>query len=362
MQGATYSSDTSGTPVVDYLSRSPDGWFLTLMGYATNLNYGAQLSAAASSVVPRAGGTVNGAGGFVRNVTTTTKFSGSVTRGFVTDGANNFWGGGGNSGTVYFGFGSPAADVQTGTPNTRAMNIFNGNLYFGEANADPKAGLYRISGLPTGAAAADLIIERAATDASIGNPPVGAANGIQDFAISADGAVIYIADDRSITNGLTGGIEKWVDGGGYYVFSYRLNTDLTKGLRSLAVDWSGANPVIYAITVSASNTNSLVKVTDTDSTAPFTTLAVSAPNHLFRGVKFGPKTPSMKLGISSTGPGAFAFDFYGVPTVNYVLQRSCNNLSSWADLSTNTAAANTGLTQFTDTPGCAPAYYRVRQE
>ena len=360
VQAATFSTDSTGTPVVDYLSRSPDGWFVALMGYATNLNYGAQLGASASTVVPRAGGTVNGAGGFVRNVTTTTRFSGTVARGFVTDGADNFWGGGGNSGTVYLGLGAPAADVQTGTSNTRAMEIFNGNIYFSEANADPKPGLYKITGLPTGTATADLVIERASTDASLGNPPAGAPNGIQDFAISSDGSVIYIADDRSITNGLTGGIEKWIDGGGYYVFSYRLNTDLTKGLRSLAVDWSGANPVIYAVTMSASSTNAVVKVADTGASAPFTTVAVSAPNQLLRAVKFGPKTPAMTLAISSSSLGVFTLDFSGVPNASCVLQRSCNNLASWVDVVTNTAAANTGAAQFTDTPGCAPAYYRVR--
>lgn len=364
VQAATYSTDSGvgGTAVVDYLSRSPDGWFVALMGYATNLNYGAQLSASASTVVPRGGGTVNGLGGFVRNVTTTTKFSSTTTRGFVTDGQNNFWGGAGNGGTVYLGLGSPSANVQTVSAATRAMNIYNGNIYFGLGNADPKSGLYRITGLPTGTAPADLIIERATTDASIGNPPAGSLNGIQDFAISSDGSVIYIADDRSITNGLTGGIEKWTDSGGYYVFSYRLNTDLAKGLRSLAVDWSGANPVLYATTVSASSTNALVKVADTGASAPFTTVAVSAPNHLFRGVKFGPKTPAMTLAISSSSPGVYTLDFSGVPNASCVLQRSCNDLASWLDVATNTAAANTGAAQFTDTPGCAPAYYRVRQE
>ncbi len=358
---------TSSDATFDALTRSPDGWFLAVAGYATNLNFGASLNAAASTVVPRAGGTINGLGGFIRNVTTTTKFSASVIRSFVTDGTNNFWGGAGNSGTPYFGFGSPEDDVQTTIDNTRVMNIFNGDLYFVFANATP--GLYQFSGLPMTAAAPVRIITRAASDVLIGSPPVGSLNGIQDFAVCptcpSDGGVIYIADDRTIS-ATAGGIEKWIFDGslGAYVFTNRLNTGLTRGLRSLAVNWSGANPVIYAITTGASNTNSLVKVTDTGASSPFSTLSVSSPNQLFRGVKFGPNSPSFSLAISNSSPTQVILDFSGVPGNQYVLQRSCVSLTNWQDVVTNTAPAGTGKIQYVVTPDslCNPAFYRTRQE
>ncbi len=358
---------TSTDATFDALTRSPDGWFLAVAGYATNLNFGSSLNAASSAVVPRAGGTINGLGEFTRDVTTTTKFSATVVRSFVTDGTNNFWGGAGNSGTPYFGFDSPANDVQTVLDNTRVMNIFNGDLYFVFANATP--GLYHFGGLPKTAAAPTRIITRASTDDSIGNPPAGSLNGIQDFAVCptcpVDGGVIYIADDRTIA-AAAGGIEKWTydDAQGVYVFSYRLNAGLARGLRSIAVNWSGVNPVIYAVTTAASSTNSLVKVTDSGASSPFTTLAVSSPNQLFRGVEFGPNSPSMNLAISSSSPTQVALDFYGVPGKSYVLQQSCVSLPNWQDMVTNAAPAGTGTIQFIVTPSnlCNPAFYRTREE
>ena len=67
--------------------------------------------------------------------------------------------------------------------------------------------------------------------------------------------------------------------------------------------------------------------------------------------------------VSNLGGTNMTVSFYGIPSYQYVIQRSCNDLNSWADLVTNPAAAN-GLLQYTETPppGCNPAFYRVRSE
>jgi hypothetical protein len=78
-------------------------------------------------------------------------------------------------------------------------------------------------------------------------------------------------------------------------------------------------------------------------------------------------TPSVgSVTITNAGGGAISLTFYGIPGYQYRLQRSCTDLSSFADLGDMITApasgSNIGLVQTNDTPGaCNPAYYRVRQ-
>ena len=79
------------------LSTSADGQNIVLGGYNIPLgSFSGTLdtsSTTGASAVPRAVGTVNAAGTFTLNATTT-QFSGSTIRSAVTDGAGNFWAGG----------------------------------------------------------------------------------------------------------------------------------------------------------------------------------------------------------------------------------------------------------------------------
>ena len=69
------------------------------------------------------------------------------------------------------------------------------------------------------------------------------------------------------------------------------------------------------------------------------------------------------VSVTNSGGGSMTLSFYGIPGYQYVVQRSCSDLSSWVDMVTNTASGN-GLIQYTDTPGggCTPAFYRMRSE
>jgi len=60
-----------------------------------------------------------------------------------------------------------------------------------------------------------------------------------------------------------------------------------RGVRYVAVDFSGSNAVIYA-TSTDSSFNRLVRIVDTGSDAVATTLAASGLNQSFRGLRFGP--------------------------------------------------------------------------
>ncbi len=78
------------------------------------------------------------------------------------------------------------------------------------------------------------------------------------------------------------------------------------------------------------------------------------------------RTNSVSVGtatISNLGGTNMTISFYGIPDYNYVIQRSCLDLSSWVDVITN-AAASDGRLEYTETPpnGCNPAFYRIRSE
>ena len=95
-------------------------------------------------------------------------------------------------------------------------------------------------------------------------------------------------------------------------------------------------------------------VTDTRGCTAVGTVTITVTNSM------GPVT------ITDIGGGTVVLSFYGIPGYQYLMQRSCNDLNSWADLSgvlTAPASGNVGLIQYTNTPGggCSPAYYRVRQ-
>jgi hypothetical protein len=65
----------------------------------------------------------------------------------------------------------------------------------------------------------------------------------------------------------------------------------TVGARGLAVDFSGANPLIYATTGDASLAqNRLISIVDTGVSSTATLLATSGANEIYRGLSFAPST------------------------------------------------------------------------
>jgi hypothetical protein len=64
-------------------------------------------------------------------------------------------------------------------------------------------------------------------------------------------------------------------------------TTSNDGMRQIAVDFSGAHPVIYGTTTEVS-ANRLVEVTDMGAGSAFTLLATAGVNEVYRGVDFTP--------------------------------------------------------------------------
>jgi hypothetical protein len=262
------------------LSLSADGQSVVVEGY--NIPVGSittaidSSSASGSAAVRRAVGSVRADGTFALNVTTA-QFSGSTIRSAVADGSGNFWAGGGSSGIVYPGVNSPAATVSTVSTATRNLGFVNGSIYFTETGSGQ--GVMAFTGAPKTAATPVLKISTAGTGTGTPSP--------KGFAVNPALTIAYVADNRTAATG--GGIQRFNWNGGAWVYAYTLGNTLTSSQEvwDLAVDFSGANPILYAITGEATG-NHLVTVTDTGANSTYAKIAGAASGDAFRGVAFAP--------------------------------------------------------------------------
>ena len=69
-------------------------------------------------------------------------------------------------------------------------------------------------------------------------------------------------------------------------------SECTVGARGIAVDFSGASPIVYATTGEGSlAANRLISIVDTGSGSAVTVLATSATGTILRGLEFAPVVP-----------------------------------------------------------------------
>jgi hypothetical protein len=309
------------------LMRSSDGSLLCFAGYNADAGT-ASIASTTAADVARAAGTLDAGGSFALAASTSTQFSGNNIRSAATDGTNDFWAAGNISGTYYLGNASAAATVQSTLANTRVLNAFNGNLYFTVGSGSAR-GLYAFSGLPAGAASVAQLID------------TGASSSPYAFAINAAGTLAYIAGDSPVASG--GGIQKWMSTAGTWSLAYTL-TNAGTGSRGLAVDFSGANAVLYATTAETSS-NRLVTITDAGSNSPATTLATAPANTIFRGVAFTPASaPAITLqpqdqSACSGSTVAFTSAAEGAATLAAQWQVSTDNGATFSDVGGATSAS-----------------------
>jgi hypothetical protein len=286
----------NGTATADgALSRSPDSSILTVSMYNRAVGGSGSVSTTTSAAVPRTIGLVDFSRTYSQGLSTTTAFSAGNFRSSVGDG-NNYWGLGSVTGTYYFGSSASAATIQSTISNGRVINIFNGNLYFSTmTSAASGPGIYGFSGggEPTAATAPTLLFS------------VGATGSPYDFAINSAGNLAYVADDRATASG--GGIQRWDLVGSTWTLSYTLGTGVgsTVGTRGLAVDFSGATPLVYATTATGTTVNNLIGVADTGAGSVPTVLATSAANEVFRGLEFVAIPEPSSIALLGFGIGAW---------------------------------------------------------
>ncbi|TAK94045.1 MAG: HYR domain-containing protein [Verrucomicrobia bacterium] len=257
------------------LNSSLNGAWLSLAGYHTDAGL-TNIPTSEAATVPRGVGVVDGDGAFTLKVVTTNFYDKANIRSAITDGTNNFWTGGAVSATstgavAYLGFDAPASLVFNA--NIRVVKFVNGEIYFSTA----ATGVSKFAGAPTSSAAPSSVIP------SSGSP--------YSFAFDATGNTAYIADD---TQSALGGVLRYTNSAGTWTLEYRLGSGSTNaGARGLTVDWSGANPVIYATTSDnvpqqGNPANRFIRIEDTGSNSVAQTLVTASANTSFRGIAFTP--------------------------------------------------------------------------
>jgi hypothetical protein len=282
------------------LNLSANGQYLVVAGYNINAGFDS-IANSTSAAVPRGIATVDASGNYNLAVTTSSFYSGNNIRSGASDGGGNYWGAGAASGTVYLGTGTPAT-VQSTKVNTRVIQDISGNLYFSTSSGTgtpANLGIDMINGTPTSSSSAVNLIN------------TGSGSSPYDFAFNNSLTTVYIADSSPFTNSTTiGGVEKWSFNGSAWVFNYSLSYG-TNGAVGLAVNYSGANPIIYA---TSANGASLFTVTDTGSSATGSLLDTAGANEAFRGLDFAP-VPE---------PSTFAMIGLGIMTL-WGFRRNCKS-------------------------------------
>lgn len=196
---------------------------------------------------------------------------------------------GGTNGVVLH----PGTAVSTTSLNNRLIQAIGGNLFF-STNMGGAPGIYQIKGNPntTGNTATPFITAAQVTGGTLGSSPLGFAF---STATIATGTVAYIADMSAAI-----GVQKLTFNGTNWTFNYSF-IPASGGLSDLAVDFSGANPVRFAVSPGA-----LWSMTDMGSGGSMNAIASAGTNFAFRGIELvaipEPTTWAM-IGLSLAGSG-----------------------------------------------------------
>ena len=321
------------------LSRSANGRFLVLGAYNTNLSYTADLQTASAASVPRGIGMIDDQAQYTLAISSTSSSSGNFFRGATADGTNNYWGYSRNSSTYYFGFDAPGLVVQSDWNNLRDMLIFNGRLY-GVTAVPAHQGVMRFAGLPEAPETVEWLINTHSSFSS-------------DLDVSPDTNVIYIAESVA-----GGGVARWEFDSSTtnWNLAYTLTDKMPGGAYYLCVEFSGPNPVIYAVTTEADN-NQIVKITDTGAGSTGTVLGYAGANQNFRGIRLGPAptTNTARPLLSATpAPGALIMNWTG----SFFLQSATNVTGPYGDVINGTRPYTSSTTNL---PPPGQNYFRLRQ-
>jgi hypothetical protein len=325
------------------LTRSADGRLLVIAGYNIALtNSSSSLPGSSSTNVPRALGVVDVLGNFTLVGVTTNQYSGNNIRSGATDGRGNYWGAGATSGTFYFGSG-PTNTVQSTVANSIVIQDLGGNLYFSTAKTTP--GIWEISGTPAVPASASVFLS------------AGSKASPYAFALNAAATIAYLADDT--LKGI-GGIQRWDFTGGAWAMTYAFNSLTNVGARGVAVDFNGAQPVIYA-TTAENSANRLMTITDTGAASSATTLATAGVNQIFRGVALAPNAvPNPQLFGTAKNTNGFAVTWTALLNRNYTVQWTGDLASTnWITLTNLTSTLPTMTVMDASAPANTNRFYRI---
>jgi hypothetical protein len=256
------------------------------------------------------------------NATTTYISNGNFRSALYSSAAGGMYGVG-NSSSINFqpnGGSGAGTNVAAASGGLYGISIFGGNTYVYQGSGSH--GIYEITGTPNTATgeSASMVVATPAAD-NQGKAVTGF-----NFWISPDLTTAYLAEDTDPTSGTpsvnTGGIKKFTNTGGTWSLDYTINTDYdgagsaVTGVKSIAVDDSGAVPVLYA---TSSDRAALLSITDTGTEtgaeASISVLQTAAAGEVFRSVAFVPVPEPTSTALLALG-GLFAVSRRSRKSVN----------------------------------------------
>ena len=283
------------------LTRSADGRYLLLTGYARDLGGGTSLSGTAATTVPRTVGRVKYDGTIDTSTALSDFASGNNPRSAASSDGLDIWVAGAAGGvryTRYSAFGSTTStQLSTTNTNLRQVDVAGGQLYVSTQNGTTiRVGTVG-SGTPTTSGQTITNLP--------GIPATITPNGLV-FVNLPGGAVLYVADES--TGG--GQIQKYSLASGSWTANGTIAAAAARGVTA-AVSGSVVN--LYATTGgnTASGGGTLYTFVDTtgyNATVSGTagSIASAATNEAFRGVALAPLNPSVATptptGINTATP------------------------------------------------------------
>ncbi len=233
-------------------------------------------------------------------------------RGVATDGLGNFWGCGNGYGSLYFSTINGGPVQFQNIALTSCSKIINNTLYASVKNSEAvnfyPAGIYSFvdffnNPVPYPSAASFLHLEIPANSGH---------NSVIGFDINPQGTIAYMVDNTISTKG---GVSKYIKTGLTWSMAYHLiipgytnftsgimvnpgNTNVPIGCFSVAVDWSGSYPVVYATTADSGVNNAyygnrVIRIDDTNTITSGINLV--ATTNILRTVVKPPGTGTAQL-------------------------------------------------------------------
>ncbi len=303
--GAQKQLVASGTSTSEgLLTRSGNGKYVVLPGYASDIPAAASLSGTNGTAVPRTLGRVDASGLVDTSFTLADFASSNNPRGIFSTNGTDFWMCGGAGGVRYASYGaSSSTQLSTTVVNVRGLSVFGGQLY-----CTSSSGAIRVaavgSGLPV--TTGETITNLPGISSSTGSP-YGFL--FADLSAAAPGYdTLYVADDTNTAG--VGGVRKYSLVSGSWVSNGGVGTP-ADGYRGLCGSVSGTSVTLFATRKGGSTaTGGGEVVTLTDTTGYNATLAAApaliataATNTVFRGVALAPNL-APDLSVAATGPAS----------------------------------------------------------
>ncbi|MGG9971583.1 T9SS type A sorting domain-containing protein [Ferruginibacter sp. SUN002] len=356
-----------------FISRSTDKSVIVVAGYGT-ITGTATPNTATAATIARVVAVIDKTSAVDLSTRMGDAYNGSNIRGAAsTNGTDIFTSGNGGSGQGatagirYTTKGSTTSVlVNTGLSNTRAVSIYNNQLYATSGSGT----FFGVSSVGTG-------VPTTAGNASTILPGFPVASGPSPYAFDMNpaGDVIYVADDRASASG--GGIQKWTLSAGTWSLAYTLNSGLTtgagataSGARGVVVDWTTTNPTLY-VTTTGTSQNKIAVGVDAGAASTFTEIASAPSGTGFRGIAFAPELATQPVKLS----GFTTQKKTSSVTLNWVTEQESNTKSfivlrspdgsTWSEVSTVAAAGTSNsILNYTitdNTPLNGFNYYRLKQ-